>query len=185
MHLQLIDSSTPTTAASPTRVRRYAIATTRLLSALALLATGAVHIQQYYVNDYRVIPTIGTLFLLNFIGGTVLGLYLLVPSRATRGSVRWLADTVMALAGLWLAVAALIALFVSERTSLFGFMEHGYRLVIVVAIVAEASAALSLVAFLVLSWRPARSTPERVAPGVRSGRCPTVSSSPTPTRRTG
>src|SRR5437763_4917040 len=36
----------------------------RFLGALALLAVGAVHLQQYIAADYRAIPTIGPLFLL-------------------------------------------------------------------------------------------------------------------------
>ena len=51
---------------------------TRFLGALSLLAVGAVHLQQYdYL--YSTIPTIGTLFLLNFAGATVIGLGLLAP----------------------------------------------------------------------------------------------------------
>jgi hypothetical protein len=140
-------------ASRPSRAHRYALVTARLVSALALLATGAIHIQQYYVADYRVIPTIGTLFLLNFIGGTVLGLYLLIPARVASGRVRRLADTVAALSGLGVAVTSLIALLVSEHTPLFGFMEHGYRLEIVVAIVAEAVATVALGGFLLLNHR--------------------------------
>ena len=36
----------------------------RFLGALALLAVGAVHLQQYIAADYRAIPTVGPLFLL-------------------------------------------------------------------------------------------------------------------------
>ena len=154
MHLNLISKlrdDQPDTGPAPSRGRRYAIAGTRLLSALALLALGAIHIEQYTVADYRVIPTIGTLFLLNFIGGTVLGLYMLVPARVNTGYRRWFADRVVALSGLAIAVTSLIALFISEQTPLFGFMEHGYRLEIVVAIVSEAVAAVALAAFLVVS----------------------------------
>ena len=64
--------------------RFYALAISRLVGALALLATGGIHLEQYIVDDYRAIPTIGLLFLLNFIGGTVLGLYFLAPARARR-----------------------------------------------------------------------------------------------------
>jgi hypothetical protein len=140
-------------------VRRYGVAITRLVAALALLATGAIYIQQYYVADYRVIPTIGTLFLLNFIGATVLGLYLLVPAREDAARPRRLADAFAALGGLGLAATSLIALFVSEQTPLFGFMEHGYRLEILVAIVSEAVATVALSAFLLLSRRAAWGRP--------------------------
>jgi hypothetical protein len=39
-------------------------------------------------------------------------------------------------------------LFVSESSGLFGFVEHGYRMAIVVAIVAETAATVFLAAFL-------------------------------------
>ena len=177
MHLHAISSrhgeEAPESTPARSRARGYAVVITRLVSALALLSTGAIHIQQYYVADYRVIPTIGTLFLLNFIGATVLGLYLLVPARADAGRRRRLADALAALGGLGLAATSLIALFVSEQTPLFGFMEHGYRLEILVAIISEAVAAVALVAFLALthgaigrvrgSRRP-RSGPMRIVP---------------------
>src|ERR1700741_2030058 len=105
----------------------HPVAVLRLLAAASLLAVGGVHIQQYIVQDYRVIPTIGPLFLLNFIGGTALGLYFLIPVGPRAGWVRLLVDAVAALVGWFVAAGALLALVVSEHTPLFGFMEHGYR----------------------------------------------------------
>src|SRR5204862_1392609 len=56
----------------------------RFLGALSLLAVGAVHLQQYdYL--YSAIPTIGTLFLLNFAGAMALGLGLLAPIERLLG----------------------------------------------------------------------------------------------------
>jgi hypothetical protein len=49
----------------------------RVLGALALLAVGGVHLQQYVYDYFSVIPTIGPLFLVNFIAATALGLLLL------------------------------------------------------------------------------------------------------------
>jgi hypothetical protein len=135
------------------RARFYALATSRLIGALALLATGGIHLEQYIVADYRVIPTIGPLFLLNFIGGTVLGLYFLVPARAQVGRRRRLLDSVAAVSGWAIGVGGLVALFISEAMPLFGFMEHGYRLEIVIAIVAEAVTVVALSVFLALSYR--------------------------------
>ena len=40
----------------------------RRLGAVAVLATGAVHLQQYIVQNVWFYPTIGALFLLNVIG---------------------------------------------------------------------------------------------------------------------
>ena len=52
-------------AAAPSR-RRSQLATAataaRYVGALALLAVGIDHIEQYYVDYYRAVPTIGTLF---------------------------------------------------------------------------------------------------------------------------
>jgi hypothetical protein len=121
----------------------------RLLAAIALLAVGGVHIQQYIVADYRVIPTIGPLFLLNFVGGTVLGLYFLVPGSRHAGRIRLLVDAAAALAGWFLAAGALFGLLISEHTPLFGFMEHGYRFAIVFAIVSEAVAIVALTILIV------------------------------------
>src|SRR5437867_4449622 len=65
------------------RLRRRLWWGVRALGALSLLAVGAVHLQQY-VTLYSAIPTIGTLFVLNFAGATALGLGLLAPVE------RWL-----------------------------------------------------------------------------------------------
>ncbi|HUE28422.1 MAG TPA: hypothetical protein VMP89_16725 [Solirubrobacteraceae bacterium] len=134
------------------RGRFYAVAASRFVGALALLATGGIHLEQYIVADYRVIPTIGPLFLLNFIGGTVLGLYFLVPAGAHPPRWRRLTDLVAAVSGWAIGVGGLVALFISEAMPLFGFMEHGYRLEIVIAIVAEAVTVVALSAFLALSY---------------------------------
>jgi hypothetical protein len=136
------------------------VALVRLLAAISLLAVGGVHIQQYIVQYYRVIPTIGPLFLLNFIGGTVLGLYFLIPVGLGAGRVRLLVDAVAALAGWFVAAGALVALLVSEHAPLFGFMEHGYRFAIVFAIVSEAVAVVALTILLVDNRMRARRKPD-------------------------
>ncbi|HET7046830.1 MAG TPA: hypothetical protein VFI54_01050 [Solirubrobacteraceae bacterium] len=134
----------------------HRLAVPRLIAAASLLAIGAVHLQQYIVQDYRVIPTIGPLFLLNFIAATVLGLYFVVPARARVARVRLIADTTAALSGMGVAVGGLVALIVSEHTPLFGFMEHGYRFAIVFTIASEVVAILALGIFLVLSLAATR-----------------------------
>ena len=153
------------------QARARALVSSRLIGAVALLAIGGIHLEQYTVADYRVIPTIGSLFLLNFIGGTALGLYLLVPARAMAGRVRRVADPVVAWSGLALAGGSLMALLISERTPLFGFMERGYRLEILIAIGAEAVAIVALAAFIGLLRTPAarlRWTPSPVGDGPTS-----------------
>lgn len=111
----------------------------RILGALAILAVGAVHLQQY-IAGYRAIPTVGTLFLLNAIASAIVGIGLLVPIG--RVAVARRADAaigMLALAGVAIALGSLVALFISESGGLFGFSESGYRTAIVLAIIAEAA----------------------------------------------
>jgi hypothetical protein len=128
----------------------------RALGAIALLVVGGVHLEQYTVAHFSVIPTIGPLFLVNFIGGTLLGLVLLAPVRGTYRPRRLVLDSLAALAGIGLAMGAMAGLLISEQTPLFGFMEHGYRLEIVIALAAEAVAIVSLGVFLACAHRRAR-----------------------------
>jgi hypothetical protein len=119
------------------------------LGALAVLATGVAHIEQYAVDSYSSVPTIGTLFLLNFISALVITIGLVAPLRRIAGRFADPIREFMAVSGIGLAVLSLAALFISEATSLFGFTEHGYRMAIVVAIVVEVAATVFLVTFLV------------------------------------
>jgi hypothetical protein len=135
------------------RIRALRVA--RAIGAIALLVVGGVHLEQYTVAHFSVIPTIGPLFLVNFIAATSLGLLLLIPIRRSTRRGRLLFDSLVALAGIGVAAGALAALFISEQRSLFGFMEHGYRLEIVIAIASEAAAIVSLGVFLVLADRRA------------------------------
>ena len=116
--------ATSMTDAGPVRRRVWLAA--RVLGALSLLAVGAVHLQQYE-GLYSAIPTIGTLFVWNFVGATVLGLGLLVPFE--RMSRRWgpLVVAALALGGVALAAVSYVFLLVAERRPLFGFMEPGYH----------------------------------------------------------
>jgi hypothetical protein len=132
-----------------TRHRSIIAQTWRYLGALAVLATGVAHIEQYAVDNYSTVPTIGTLFLLNFIAAIVIAVGLIAPLRRVTGRFTDAVHAVLAVGGIGLAVTSLAALFVSETTGLFGFVEHGYRMAIVVAIVVEVAAAVFLAAFLV------------------------------------
>ena len=122
--------------------------TARALGAVATLAIGAVHLQQYF-KLYSSVPTIGTLFVLNFLGASVIGLALLAPLE--RLAVR-LGPTAVALAslgGIGLAATSFVFLFVSERTPLFGFEEPGYDPpAIAFSRVAEVAAVMLLSAFV-------------------------------------
>jgi hypothetical protein len=97
----------------------------RVLGALATLAVGSVHLQQYF-ELYSAVPTIGTLFVLNFAGATVIGVALLAPIERVPGRLGRVAAPLLAVAAIGLAVSSFVFLLVSERTPLFGFMEPGY-----------------------------------------------------------
>lgn len=107
------------------RLRRRLWQGVRALGALSLLAVGAVHLQQY-LWLYSAIPTIGTLFVLNFAGATAIGLALLAPVGRLLGRWGGAAVALLALGGVGLAATAFVSLLISERTPLFGFMEPGY-----------------------------------------------------------
>ena len=126
----------------------------RWLGALALLAVGIDHIEQYYVDYYRAVPTIGTLFLLNFISALLVGLALLAPVRRIAGRYANRLVTLLALSGVAIAAGTLGGLLISENGGLFGFMEVGYRGAIVLSIVFDATTVVLLSAFLVLRSRP-------------------------------
>lgn len=130
--------------------RRSIIAWVALyLGALAVLATGVDHIQQYYANDYSSVPTIGTLFFLNFVSAVIITVGLLAPLGRIAGRYADAIRAIFAVGGIGIGVLSLAGLFVSETSGLFGFVEHGYRMAIVLAIVAEAAATAFLVIFLV------------------------------------
>jgi hypothetical protein len=122
------------------------------VGALAVLATGADHLEEYAANNFASVPTIGTLFLLNFIAATIIGVGLLLPRLAR--PVRAL----LALGGIGLAGSSLIGLWISETSSLFGFTDYGFRPAIVAAIVAESTAVIALTAYLALAAQPLRLT---------------------------
>jgi multisubunit Na+/H+ antiporter MnhG subunit len=129
--------------------------TLRWLGAIAILAIGAVHLQEY-LTGYRSIPTIGTLFMLNAISSAIVGIGLLAPlGRMLESRRAELANGLLAGAGLAIAVGSLIAVFVSESTSLFGFSETGYSAAIVLAIIAEVLAVVLLAPVAAVSLKRA------------------------------
>ena len=120
----------------------------RTLGAIAVLVVGAVHLQQYFGDHFDVVPIIGPLFLLNFVGATAIGLGLLVPAARRR-----VVHVLLALGGIGLAATSFVSLFVSEHRPLFGFQDYGYRAGIVIALGAEAVAVAALVAYLATRGR--------------------------------
>jgi hypothetical protein len=110
---------------------------------------GAVHLQQFEYL-YSAIPTIGTLFVLNFVGATIVGLGLLAPVERLLG--RWGSPAValLALGGVLLAATSFAFLLISAHTPLFGFMEPGYDPTAIMASrIAELATVGLLGAFLV------------------------------------
>jgi len=132
------------------------LAVMRVLGAVALLCVGGLHYQQYRYAFYSSVPTIGPLFLANFIGATVAGLCLLAPVGSRLGRRGELLQRLAALAGVGIAAGGLAALLISEQTPLFGFMEHGYRFVIVLTIASEAAVIVLLTLFLIRACSDAR-----------------------------
>jgi hypothetical protein len=124
---------------------------TLIAGALGVLATGADHLEEYTINQFSTVPTIGTLFLLNFIAATIVGVGLLLPLRRIAGRFADLVRALLAMSGIGIAATSLIGLWISEQSSLFGFSDHGYRPAIVVAIVVEVIAVIALTAHLVLA----------------------------------
>ena len=131
---------------------RRAVATeaARYLGAVSILSVGAVHAQQYYYAYFSVVPTIGTLFLLSFIGSALVGAGLFAPLRLLGRRVGDLLFALAALGGIGIALGTLVSLLVSEYTPLFGFMESGYRLAVVLTLLFDVLAIGFLGAFIVL-----------------------------------
>ena len=126
------------------RIARWA----RHLGALSILAVGVDHIEQYSVDSYSAIPTIGTLFLLNFVSAVPVALGLAAPLRRVAG--RWANAmwALLALSGLGMAVGSLAGLLISESGGLFGFMERGYREAVALSVGFEVAAIAFLGVFL-------------------------------------
>jgi hypothetical protein len=122
----------------------------RYLGAVSILLVGVVHAQQYYDAYFSVVPTIGTLFLLSFIGAGVVGTVLLAPVRRLGRRVGELILVVAALGGIGIALGTLVSLLISEYTPLFGFMESGYRLAIVLTLLFDILTTLFLGVFLLV-----------------------------------
>jgi len=112
----------------------------RVLGALAVLAVGAVHLEQYFGVHFNVVPVIGPLFILNFAGAALIALGLLLPLGRLH--------ILLALGGIGLAATSFVFFFISEQRTLFGFQDYGYRPAIVIALAAEAAAVVLLGGYL-------------------------------------
>jgi hypothetical protein len=122
----------------------------RYLGAVSILLVGAVHAQQYYQAYFSVVPTIGTLFLLSFIGAGIVGTVLLAPVRLLGRQVGDLLLAFAALGAISIAFGTLVSLLISEYMPLFGFMESGYRLAVVLTLLFDVLTTLFLGVFLLI-----------------------------------
>ena len=125
---------------------------TRLLGALSLLGVGVAHLQQYSADSYSAIPTIGTLFVLNFVSATAVALVLVLPVGRIAGRRGEGLHAAAAVSGIAIATGALAGLYVSEHGGLFGFTERGYRGAIAVSVALEALTIVLLGLFLASAW---------------------------------
>ena len=142
------------------RRRELAAQIARYLGAVSILLVGAVHAQQYYEAYFSIVPTIGTLFLLSFIGAGVVGTVLFMPVRRLLG--RRTGDLILSLAALGaigIALGTLVSLLISEYMPLFGFMESGYRLAIVLTLLFDVLTTVFLGVFLVIVGPPLAARP--------------------------
>ena len=133
------------------RKRRELVAEmARYLGAVSILLVGAVHAQQYYEAYFSIVPTIGTLFLLSFIGAGIVGTTLFLPVRLLGRRVGDLILSVAALGAIGIAFGTLVSLLISEYRPLFGFMESGYRLAVVLTLLFDGLTTAFLGFFLLI-----------------------------------
>jgi hypothetical protein len=128
----------------------------RYLGALSIVVVGVIHAQQYYYAYFSVVPTIGTLFLLSFIGSGVVGVTLIAPVRRLGRNIGDLILVLAATGGIGIAFGSLVSLVISEHTPLFGFMESGYRLAVELTIVFDVLSTGLLGLFVLLLARERR-----------------------------
>src|SRR5690348_15311271 len=138
----------PSADPRPSRRRELTAQVARYLGAVSILLVGAVHAQQYYEAFFSVVPTIGTLFLLSFVGSAVVGAVLLAPVRRLGRNLGDLILVSAALGAIGIALGSLASLLWSEYMPLFGFMESGYRLAIVLTLLFDGLTVLFLGVFL-------------------------------------
>ena len=140
------------------RVRRVDVTgeVARYLGALSILLVGAIHAQQYYDAYFSFVPTIGTLFLLSFIGSAVVGVTLIAPVRRLGRDIGDLILVLAALGAIGIAFGSHVSLLISEYRPLFGFMESGYRLAIVLTLVSDTLSTVFLGVFVLIVARGRR-----------------------------
>lgn len=116
----------------------------RLCAALLLLAGGAVH-YELWTSGYRYIPTIGPLFMTNFIASIGLAAAVVMSRRA-----------IVAFAGIAFAAGSLAALVLSRTVGVFGFTETIWTIEAFQTLLSEVGAIVVLAAAMILQLRSAR-----------------------------
>lgn len=138
----------------------------RYLGSLLLIGIGVIHLHEYSTNHYSVIPTIGTLFVLNFAGAVALAILIAAPIERFLGIGHALLR-LFVLGAIGFAAATIAGLLISESGTLFGFHEAGYRTSITLSLVFEAAAILVFGLFLALDFKTAAASRELAASGRR------------------
>jgi hypothetical protein len=132
---------------------RAAAVAARYLGAAALLGVGLVHLEQYSTEHYSAIPTIGTLFALNFVSAALIAGALAAPVQRLHGRAGRIALPLLSAGGIGVAAGSLAGLLLSESTGLFGFMEVGYRPAIVLSVALELATIVLLTAHALIADR--------------------------------
>ena len=130
--------------------RKIVAQAARYLGGISIFFVGVVHAQQYYDAYFSVVPTIGTLFLLSFIGAGIVATVLIAPVRLLGDVVGDTALVVAALGAIGIAVGTFVSLLVSEYMPLFGFMESGYRTSVVLTLLFDVMTTVFLGVFLAI-----------------------------------
>lgn len=154
------------TGSAPT-VRRptRAVATAaRYLGAAALLGVGADHLEQFSIEHYSAIPTIGVLFAVNFASAALIASALAAPVQRLPGRAGRIALPLLSAGGISVAVGSIAGLLLSETRGLFGFMEDGYRPAIILSLALEAATIVLLGAHVIAARhaRAHRARPSRL-----------------------
>ena len=134
---------------------RAAAVAARYLGAAALLGVGIDHLEQYSTEHYSAIPTIGTLFAMNFVSATLIAAALAAPVQRLPGRAGRIAIPLLSAGGIAVAAGSLAGILLSESTGLYGFMEVGYRPAIMLSITLETTTIALLSVQLALCRRPA------------------------------
>jgi hypothetical protein len=132
---------------APVAINRSQLALdlSRGLAVAGVLLSADVHFDLWYANSFREIDTIGPLFLLNAIGGLLIGLVLLCWRH-------WLP----ALAAAGFGAATLVAFYLSVTIGLFNFKEVATGEPQVLAEVAEYVAVVFGLIAAWMSWQHSR-----------------------------